>query len=66
MCFVSSWLCNGCASVGVDLISVYLTWNFKHIANPVQLPVMRGLCAAKGYQLPELVSPLELLEIDDE
>jgi hypothetical protein len=47
-------------------MDIVLTWNFKHIANPVQLPVMRGLCAAKGYQLPELVSPLELLESDDE
>lgn len=42
--------------------NVVLTWNFKHIANPVQLPVMRGLCAARGYRLPELVSPLEMLE----
>ena len=47
-------------------VNIVLTWNFKHIANPVQLPVMRGLCAAKGYRLPELVSPLELLENDYE
>ena len=44
---------------GIDIV---LTWNFKHIANPVQLPVMRGLCAARGYRLPELVSPLEMME----
>jgi predicted nucleic acid-binding protein len=43
-------------------VNVLLTWNFKHIANPVQLPIMRGLWAAKGYRLPELVSPLEMLE----
>jgi predicted nucleic acid-binding protein len=43
-------------------VNILLTWNFKHIANPVQLPIMRGLCAAKGYRLPELVSPLEMLE----
>ncbi len=43
-------------------VNVVLTWNFKHIANPVQLPVMRGLCAARGYRLPELVSPLEMME----
>lgn len=43
-------------------MNVVLTWNFKHIANPVQLPVMRGLCAARGYRLPELVSPLEMME----
>lgn len=43
-------------------VNVVLTWNFKHIANAVQLPVMRGLCAARGYRLPELVSPLEMME----
>jgi hypothetical protein len=37
-------------------MDVLLTWNCTHIANPVQLPVMRGLCAAKGYKLPELVT----------
>lgn len=44
-------------------IDVLLTWNCTHIANPVQLPVMRGLCAAKGYKLPELVTPFELMEV---
>ena len=44
-------------------MNVVLTWIFKHIANPLQLPVMRGLCAARGYHLPELVSPWEMMEI---
>ena len=43
-------------------VNVVLTWNFKHIANPVQMPVMRGLCDARGYRLPELASPLEMME----
>ena len=43
-------------------INVLLTWNCTHIANPVQLPIMRGLCAAKSYKLPELVTPFELME----
>lgn len=43
-------------------MDVLLTWNCTHIANPVQLPVMRGLCAARGYKLPELVTPFELME----
>lgn len=42
-------------------MDVLLTWNCKHIANPSRLPVMRGLCAARGYTLPELVTPFELL-----
>jgi len=44
-------------------IDVLLTWNCAHIANPVRMPVMRGLCAAKNYQLPELVTPFELMEV---
>lgn len=43
-------------------MDVLLTWNCTHIANPTQLPVMRGLCAARGYKLPELVTPFELME----
>lgn len=44
-------------------VDVLLTWNCTHIANPAKLPVMRGLCAARGYKLPELVTPFELMEI---
>lgn len=43
-------------------IQVLLTWNCTHIANPVQAPVLRGLCAARGSMLPELVTPFELFE----
>ena len=43
-------------------IDVLLTWNCTHIANPAQLPIMRGLCSARGYRLPELVTPFELME----
>lgn len=44
-------------------IDVLRTWNCTHIANPERLPVMRGLCAARGYTLPELVTPFELMEV---
>ena len=50
------------ACAAVHNVNIVMTWNFKHIANPVQLPVMRGLCAARGYRLPEVVSPLEMME----
>lgn len=43
-------------------IDILVTWNCTHIANPAQLPVLRGLCAARGYRLPELVTLFELLE----
>jgi len=52
-----------CLSLGISFwVNVVLTWNFKHIANPMQMPVMRGLCDARGYRLPELASPLEMME----
>ena len=37
------------AIAAVHGVNYLMTWNFKHIANPVQLLAMRGLCAAK-YQ----------------
>jgi len=43
-------------------MDVLLTWNCTHIANPMQLPVIRGLCPAKGYRMPELVTPFEMME----
>lgn len=50
------------ACAACHAIDVLLTWNCTHIANPAKLPVMRGLCAAQGYRLPELVTPFELME----
>ena len=50
------------AVAAVHGMEYLLTWNCTHIANPKQLPVMRGLCAAKRYKLPELVTPFELME----
>jgi len=44
-------------------IDVLITWNCTHIANPANLPVLRGLCAARGYRLPEVVTPFELMEV---
>lgn len=44
-------------------MDILLTWNCTHIANPAQLPIMRGLCAAKRYNLPEVITPFELMEV---
>ena len=50
------------ACATVHRMDVLLTWNCAHIANPMQLPVIRGLCSAKGYRMPELVTPVEMME----
>ena len=46
-------------------MDVLLTWNCTHIANPMRLPVIRGLCSAKGYRMPELVTPFEMMEVPE-
>ena len=38
-----------------------LTWNFKHIANPVLREQIAEVCRSKGYTSPTLCSPEELL-----
>lgn len=53
------------ACAAVHRMDVLLTWNCTHIANPMQLPVIRGLCSAKGYRMPELVTPFEMMEVPE-
>ena len=39
-----------------------LTWNFKHIANPVLREHIVGVCRRMGYEPPTLCTPEDLLE----
>ena len=43
-----------------------VTWNCKHIANANKLPHIRRVNALLGLETPALVTPLALLENDDE
>lgn len=43
-----------------------VTWNCKHIANANKLPHIRRVNALLGLETPSLVTPLELLEKDNE
>ena len=43
-----------------------VTWNCKHIANANKLPHIRRVNALLGLETPALVTPLELLERDNE
>jgi predicted nucleic acid-binding protein len=45
---------------------ILVTWNCKHIANANKLPHIRRVNALLGLETPALVTPLELLENDDE
>jgi PIN domain len=43
------------------------TWNCKHIANAVTLPLVYDVCRAEGYEPPLVCTPHEILgENDDE
>ena len=43
---------------GVDYL---LTWNCKHIANAVMLPMVYDVCRAAGYEPPFVCTPPELM-----
>lgn len=47
---------------GIDIL---LTWNCKHIANPVTYPLIENICASVGLRAPVLCTPMEL-EVSDE
>ena len=46
---------------GMDFL---LTWNCKHIANPIQRPHIEAIVHAFGYQPPIICTPQELLEAE--
>ena len=43
-----------------------VTWNFRHIANANKFGHIRRINTKLGLFVPALVTPLELLELDDE
>jgi hypothetical protein len=44
--------------------AVLATWNFRHLANPAKRTHLRVLNGRLGLPVPEVVSPLDLLEIE--
>jgi hypothetical protein len=51
-----------CSVAGVEML---LTWNFKHIANGAMMKKIQAVCAANGFDCPQLLTPLQLLGNDD-
>lgn len=47
----------------VHNIDYLLTWNYRHIANAEMKPIIRSICAAKGYICPEICTPQELMGV---
>jgi hypothetical protein len=48
---------------GVEFLA---TWNCKHIANAVTLPLVYDVCRAEGYEPPLVCTPHELMGEDHE
>lgn len=48
----------------VNGIDAVVTWNFKHINNPVTRKMIRNITEGNGYICPEICSPDELIGDD--
>ena len=48
------------AAHGMDFL---VTWNFKHIANPVLRVNVELICRLQGFEPPVICSPQELMEV---
>ena len=46
---IAAAACNG--------VEFLMTWNYKHLANPVQLDFVDQVCMDAGYQSPRIVTP---------
>ena len=54
------------AVASVSAIDFIVTWNFKHINNPFMKQKIRTVINDQGYTMPEICSPEELLEANNE
>lgn len=54
------------AVAAVHHVDYLLTWNFRHIDNAKKKPAIRSICAADGYTCPEICTPMELLQEDED
>lgn len=53
------------AFAAITRIEYLVTWNMKHMANPAIVVRYRRLCSERGIPCPSIVTPLQLLEVDD-
>lgn len=49
------------ALAAIHELDYLLTWNFRHIDNAETKPIIRKICLDKGYQYPEICTPVELM-----
>lgn len=49
------------AVAAVHAVEYLLTWNCKHIANAEMHPRIRAVCTDRGYSMPVICTPAELM-----
>ena len=54
------------ATASVYGMDVLLTWNCRHMANPVTLPRTAMIIGSEGYNCPVIITPAEFLERKEE
>ena len=54
------------ATASVYGMDVLLTWNCKHMANPVTLPRTASILAQTGYDCPVIITPAEFITRKEE
>lgn len=54
------------AVAAVHRIDYLLTWNFRHIDNAEKRPIIRSICVTAGYSCPEICTPMELPQEDED
>ncbi len=54
------------ATASVYGMDVILTWNCRHMANPVTLPKTASIVCAEGFRCPVIITPSEFLERKEE
>jgi hypothetical protein len=49
------------AVAALNRVDILATWNCRHLANPAILGRLRQFVAARGWSLPEVCTPVELV-----
>jgi hypothetical protein len=53
------------ALAAVHGLDYLLTWNYRHIANAENKPLIRKICLENGFLYPEICTPQELMGVFD-
>lgn len=54
------------AEAAVHGVAYLLSWNFRHLNNPVAQPLIRTLCEQEGYSSPIIFTPFDLAGLTGE